>query len=108
MYENARMRVQREILQAETGKFGYAQPGSKGQVQHGTIPDAGPIDRLGCVKKRLDLRCSKMSHQPRVSLLHRDGQDASDLFQSRRHSILYEVHERLDGGQSNIAGAHPV
>jgi len=44
-----------------------------------------------------------MSYKARLDFLGWDRQNAADLFQCRRYSILHEVHKRLDGGQSNVS-----
>jgi hypothetical protein len=85
--------MQGQILKTETSEFGNAQAGSETQVQHGTVPDAGPIGGLGRVQKRLDLVGREMAHQTRIGLLHRNRENASNLLQSRRQAMLHEVHE---------------
>ena len=38
-----------------------------------------------------------------VVALDRDGMDATDLLQGGRHPVLHIAHERLDGGEPQVA-----
>lgn len=108
MDKNARMRLQHHVVESKADEFGYAQAGSEAQVQHGSITDARPVNRLGCIEQRLDLLRGQVPHQARVGLLRRYGEDALDLFQCRRRAILHKVHERLDRSKTYVAGARAV
>lgn len=88
MHENASVRLQRENVEPKAGAFGYAQPSGKDQVQHRTISDPSPIDRPGCIEQRLDLQCGEVAYQPRVGPLHRDGEDALNLFEGQQFRCM--------------------
>ncbi len=49
-----------------------------------------------------------MPHQARVGAVHGDGEDAADLVERGRDTVLEKAHEGADGGEPRVAGAGAV
>ncbi len=108
MDDNAGVRLKFQVVQSQSNEFGNAQSRREAQMEHGAIADAVPMGGFGRIEDGLNLLHCEMPDETRVGLLCRDRLNAPDLLQSRRHAILHEVHERFDGGQSNISGIRPI
>ena len=82
VHKNAGLRVQRQIFEPKTCELGHTQPCGEAQVQHGTIANTGPRNWFRRIQERLNFLRAEVPHQTRISLLHRNGEDASGLLQS--------------------------
>jgi len=77
-------------------------------MKHGTVADTIAYSWVRSIKDGLHFFGREVLDKPGIGFLCRDRQNAMDLLQGRRHTMLHIVHKRLDGRQPNVSGPGPI
>lgn len=106
--QHAGLRLKGQIVDPKRDQFGDAQRSGVAQVQHRAVTNATPDGRIGRVQDGLHFIGRQMPDETRFGLLGGDRQDLPNPVEGGGDAVFQEVHERLDGGQTSIAGARSV
>jgi hypothetical protein len=77
-------------------------------VQHGAITNADPACWIRSIQNGLHLLCREVPDETHVCLLGGNRQNAANLFEGGRQTILDVPHERLDRCQPDVSGTSSV
>src|SRR6516165_3351965 len=71
--QNAGLRLQLEILQAESHEFGDSEACRKTQVEHRPVSDPQPVCRVRSIQQELRLLSGQVRNDSGIGFLDRDG-----------------------------------
>ena len=105
---HARRSAERDVFQQDADQLGDAQAAGEAEMHHRPIPHTRSCRQVGRVQDRAHLVHGQMADELLVVALDRNGLDLPHLLQRRWHMMLDVAHERLDGGEPQIAGGGAI
>ena len=100
---SAGLRVSLHFVEPKPDQFGNPEARGKTDVEHGAIVNPRTDRWIRSVEQGLKLSAVEIVDEGFVSLFRGDRQDAADLLDGRRDSILNEVREGLEGSESSVS-----
>ena len=97
-----------DLIEPETDQLRHAHACGEGQMQHGSVSDAGQGARVRRVEQSLQLVTGEIADERLIGLLHRDRMDPTRLVEAGRHPVFQEAEERVDRSEPGIAGSRRV
>jgi hypothetical protein len=100
--------LESNVNDANTDQFRHSQSPRETEVQHCAITNADPANWIRSIQNGLHFLRREVPDEAHVRFLGRNRQDAANLFERRRHPILYVPHERFDRCEPDVSGTSTV
>ena len=85
-----------------------SQTSREAKMQHRPIADSQTCRNSWRIQDRPDFFHREVADEPLIVALGGDGLYLTDLLQSGGHAVFDVAHERLDRGQTQIAGGRSI
>jgi hypothetical protein len=92
-----------DVLDPQACQLRDAETSAYGEVQHSPIPDSRPRGWIWSVEQSLHFFLDQMGYQPSNCLLEGDRQNAANLLDGSRFTVLEKAQERADGSQADAS-----
>lgn len=105
---HARAVLERQVLGQDADQLRDPQASGEAEVHHCPVAHAGSCGKIGGVEDRANFLHRQMADELLIVAFDRDRMDPADLLQGGGHLVFHITHERLDGGESQVARGSSV